>query len=57
VPQEGVRGFRRVVQHARDDKLLVRAEVAEDPRGLGRMTIVGAPRPEVSHCLLHAVPH
>jgi hypothetical protein len=42
VPEERVRGFRGVVEEARDDELFIRAQLPKDARGLGRMTVVRA---------------
>src|SRR2546423_7166798 len=57
VPQERVHGFRRVVEDAGDDELLIRTEVPQDARGLGPMAIVCTGRADVSYGLLHAVEH
>jgi hypothetical protein len=57
VPEQGVRWFRDIVEEARGDELFVRAELAKDAHGLGRVPIVRAGWAEVSHGLPHTVKH
>ena len=57
VPQQRVRWFRGVVQEPCDDELLVRAELAKDACGLGRVPIIRARWAEIPHGLLHSVKH
>src|SRR3989442_497895 len=55
VPEERPRRLRSVVEESRGDELVVRAEGAEDARGLVRVPLVRAGGAEVAHRLLEAV--
>ena len=57
MPEQGVRGLRRVVQDARDNQFFIGTKMPEDARGLGRMAIVRAARADVASRLPNPMEH
>jgi hypothetical protein len=45
------------MQDASDDELFIRPKLAEDARGLGRVTVVGTSGTEIPRGLLDSVEH
>jgi len=52
MPEPGARGLRPVVQETRDDEFVIRTKLAQDARGLRRVTVVRAGGPEIADRLL-----